>query len=333
MQEKGHEIFFTCREKEFETYLLKKYGFLYESFGRKYSSKIGKLIGLFEFDIKEIKTSIRFRPDILISHGSMYTAHTAFLLGKPHISLEDSGNMEQIRLYKPFTKVILTPDVLVEDLGGKQIKYNSYHELAYLHPNYFKPNDSIFKLLKISVNEEYCILRFVSWQATHDSGQKGFTLEDKLALVKLMSAKMKVFISSESKLSNELEAYQIHIPPEKIHDALYHASIVVSEGATIASEAGVLGTTSVYVNTLRRSYCEDQERFGLVYSFQDPQKAFSKIESLISDERKMKKQYKSLQMLLKEKVDLTAFLMWFIENWPQSYTVMNENPDYHLRFK
>jgi len=53
MQEKEHEIFFTCREKEFEIYLLGIYGFKFKSFGNKYSSKLGKLWGLIEFDIKE----------------------------------------------------------------------------------------------------------------------------------------------------------------------------------------------------------------------------------------------------------------------------------------
>lgn len=79
MQQLGHKIFFTCREKEFEIYLLNKYGFEYKSFGRKYSSKIGKIFGLLEFDIKELLSGLKFNPDIFLSHGSIYAAHAAFL--------------------------------------------------------------------------------------------------------------------------------------------------------------------------------------------------------------------------------------------------------------
>ena len=43
MQKKGHTIFFTCREKEFEIYLLEKYGFAFKSFGKKYFSPLGKI--------------------------------------------------------------------------------------------------------------------------------------------------------------------------------------------------------------------------------------------------------------------------------------------------
>ena len=36
--------------------------------------------------------------------------------------------------------------------------------------------------------------------------------------------------------------------------------------------------------------------------------------------------------MLKEKIDVTAFMVWFIENYPESAKIMKENPDYQLRF-
>jgi hypothetical protein len=329
----NNEVFFTCREKEFETDLLDYYGFRYKTFGKKYKSLLFKLWGFIEFTVREFLVGLRFKPDILISHGSIYAAVAAFFLKKPHISLEDSGNMEQIRLYRPFTKAIITPDVLPEDLGEKQIKYRAYHEIAYLHPNYFNPDSSIYKLLNINRNEKYCIIRFVSWNATHDEGQRGFSYNDKIHLVELLFSRIKVFISSESDLPDKFNPFKISIPPERMHDALYFASIVIGEGATMASEAGVLGTTTVYVNTIRRSYCEDQERFGLVYNFQNAKKAIEKIESLISNSESLKKQVKPRNLLLSEKIDLTAFLIWFVKNWPESFKIMKEDPGYQLRFK
>jgi len=43
MQIKGNELFFTCREKEFEIELLRHYGFNFQSLGEKYHSATGKL--------------------------------------------------------------------------------------------------------------------------------------------------------------------------------------------------------------------------------------------------------------------------------------------------
>ena len=181
MQEKGHRILFTCREKEFERHLLDIYGFHYLSFGKKYSSKIGKMWGLIEFDLKELLAGLKFKPDVLLSHGSIYAAHAAFLLKKPHIAFEDTGNWEQVRFYFPFTDVILTSDIFSIDYGSdKQIRYKSHHELAYLHPKYFKVDNSIFEELGIDYKQKFVIFRLVAWNATHDFGQKGISKEIRL---------------------------------------------------------------------------------------------------------------------------------------------------------
>jgi asparagine synthase (glutamine-hydrolysing) len=56
--------------------------------------------------------------------------------------------------------------------------------LAYLHPTYFTPDKSILNELNINENEKYVIIRFVSWNATHDFGHKGISYENKLKAIK-----------------------------------------------------------------------------------------------------------------------------------------------------
>ena len=175
MQQKGHILLFTCRQKEFEIELLSAAGFAYKSFGKHYLTKIGKVWGLLRFNLQMLLTALKFKPSLFLSHGSIYAAQIAWLLRKPHVSMEDTGNMEQVRLYKPFTKAILTPNILIKELGPKQIRYNSYHEIAYLHPSIFKPDISVKGKLGLNLEDKYCIIRFVSWNATHDAGHTGFS--------------------------------------------------------------------------------------------------------------------------------------------------------------
>jgi hypothetical protein len=263
----------------------------------------------------------------------MYAGYAAFLMRKPHIALEDSGNMEQIRFYLPVSNVILSPDVLPVSLGYKHLRYNGYHELMYLIPKYYTPNPDIYSFLGISKEEPYAILRFVAWEASHDSGQKGFNLDVKRNLVKMLSARLRVFISGERKLPDEFKPYQIEIPFDKMHDVLAFADIYVGEGATMASEAGILGTPSIYFSTIRRCYNEDQEQYGTVLNFSSTSGLFEKIEEILStvDNRN---HFKLLsKKLIEDKIDSTAFLVWFIENYPESFKIMKENPDYQLRFK
>lgn len=334
MQKNGHEFFFTCRNKEFEIYLLEKYRFQYISFGKHFKSKCGKIIGLIKFVFLMLHYSLKFKPDIYLSHGSIYASITSWMINKPHISLEDSGNMEQIKLYRPFTEAIVVPEILPEHLGAKEVRYKSFHEIAYLHQKYFIPKPEILNVLGIQKNQKYAILRFVSWTATHDAGQKGFSLKDKRKLISLIKAKeMEVIISSESSLPEEFNKYAVRFPPELMHDAIYFASIFIGEGATMASEAGVLGTTAVYVNSIRRSYCELQERYNLVFNFQNANDAFVKIQQILDENILLEKNLAGAIKLVGENIDLTAFLIWFVENYPNSFRIMKENPAYQNRFR
>ena len=337
MQRKGHDILFTCREKEFEIYLLEHYGFQYKSFGKKYSSRIGKLWGLIEFDIKEFILGLKFKPDLFLSHGSIYAAHAAWLLGKPHISLEDTGNWEQIRLYLPFTDVVLTPDVLPHDYGYKHIRYAGYHELAYLHPNWFNCNGNVTDHLFVGKTEPYAVLRFVSWRATHDKGLSGFSDENKIKAVKEFSKYARVFISSEKELPEELEPYRIKTPPERMHDVLAHAKLFFGESATMASESAVLGTPAIYLNEHWLGYTNEEQEYGLLFSYKvSPEDQIAAIEkgfSLLQQPGLEEDMKQNRSRFLSEKIDPTAFMVWFIENYPESFNVLKENPDYQYNFK
>jgi len=329
------EILFTTRDKENELYLLEKYGFKYISFGENRKSTLGKILGLFYFNIRMLIVALKFKPKIFLSHGSMYAAQIAWLLRRAHISLEDSGNEEQIRLYAPFTKAIVTPDFLPNNLGQKQIRYKSNHELAYLHPNYFKSDNDIITYLNIQEDQPYAILRFVSWLATHDSGQKGLTSKNKEELINYLTSKnIRVFISTERhKLPEKLKKYSIKIPPDKMHDALAKATLYIGEGATMASEAGVLGTPSLYVSTIERCYNIDQEKYGLVFNFTDFNGVLKKVEEILSLDNASIEFQKRRKKFLNDKIDFTSFFIWFVENWPKSFQIMKEDADYQYNFK
>ena len=328
---KGHVVLFTVRSSECEIELLKAYDFKYFVLGKKHKSLPGKIVGIIKFDLKLLSVALKYKPDIFLSHGSIYAAHVAAMMGKPHISMEDSGNMEQIRLYRPFTKAILTPDILQEQLGDKQVRYKGYHELCYLHPKYFQPDTDVKKLLGIKDNEKYVIVRFVSWKATHDIGEGGFSDGEKVLLIERLAGRFRVFITAEGALPGEFEKLRLSIPPQLLHHVLAFAEIVVSEGATIASEAGLLGSPSVYYSSIARSYLEDQEKYGTVHNFRPGNGIMQKIENIVSGDKNV---YKAKsKKLIGDKIDVNAFLVWFIENYPQSLKIMKENPDHQLEFK
>ncbi len=336
--EKGHKILFTCREKECVIELLDSYGFPYKSFGINYSSIAKKMWGLLKYDIMMIMTSIKFKPDIFLSHSSMYAAQAAFILGKPHIAFEDTFNFEQIRLYEPFSKVVLTSDYDHPLKKEKVIKYAGYHELAYLHRNNFKPDRSVLKELDLAENEKYTVIRFVSWNATHDRGHSGISFENKIKAVKEFGKKAKVFISSEGELPDELKKYQLRTAPHEMHNILAFASMLFGESATMAAECAMLGVPSIYLDDTGRYYTRDLEKkYGLIFNYtetqEDQKKAIDKGIEILNTPNILEEWQRRRNIMLSEKIDVTAFLVWFVENYPESVKVMRQNPDYQLRFR
>lgn len=321
MQNRGHEIKITASEKDITYQLLQEYGFDFIKIGNYGTSLFKKAINILLLDVAMYKSVKKFNPDIFIGFGSIRAAHVSFLMQKPCILLEDTEHsIEQILLYLPFIKKILTPGCFQRNLGSKHIKFNGYTELSYLHPNYFKPNPSVLDKMGIKKNEPYSLLRFVSWSASHDIGQHG--IKNKYDLVKNLEQFGRVFISSEKPLPPELQQYSLNLTPGKIHDVLYFAQLYMGEGGTMATEAALLGTPAIFVSSLAGTmgnFTELEKKYSLMYSYKNPKRALEKAIELLHQDN-LKENWKiKREKLLNDKIDVTAFLIDFIEKYHDTH--------------
>jgi len=323
LENDGHEVKILAWTKDLTIYLLNFYGFEYEIVGKNYKGLAKKAYGMFESDIKALKIAKKFKPDIL-AWGGPYLAHVSKLIGKPHIGFTDTEHAGLANwLSNPFSDVIVTPACYKGKINPKKhVTYNGYEELTYLHPNYFKPDPAVLDDLGLSKNDRYIILRLVSWQASHDIGEHGFELTDLRSYIRELENYGKVFITSEAGLEDDFEKYKIKVPPEKMHDLLYYATMYIGEGAAMATEAGILGTPSIYVSSLvgtMGNFEELEKRYGLVYAFQNSTFALEKALEVLDITNIKEKWRKKREKLLEEKIDVTKFMTEFIENYPQSF--------------
>jgi predicted glycosyltransferase len=315
MKEKGHDLLVVSRNKEIEHQLLKRYKIPFISRGKGFESAIGKFIYLLYADLKIFLLAIRFRPHVFINFLHPYPSHVAWLLGSKSIVFSDTEHAKlHHKLTIPFASQVYTPECYRIDLKRKHIRFKGYMELAYLHPNYFKPDPGILDILKINKGEKYVIIRFVSWAATHDFGHSGMTLENKRKAVHELEKYARVFISSEGKLTEDLEQYRIHIPSDKMHDALHYASLLFGESATMASESSVLGTPSIFIDNDGRGYTDEQEKkYHLVHNFsetlEDQESAIQKAVQILKDPNSDKKFIEARENLLKECIDTTDLMV------------------------
>ena len=322
LERDGYKVYVTAMDKEITLQLLDTYGFEYDVVGKNVGGLFNKAWNMVKVDLKLLKTVKKFGADLLVSVGSPYLAQVSNLVRKSHVSFEDTEHSKFDWLLLPFTTVSIRPSCYKKETKNREIRYNGYHELAYLHPNYFNPNSRVLDDFGLSKSDNFIILRFVSWDAHHDINDRGFT--NILDAVKALERYGRILITSEKKLPEELEKYRIIVPSEKIHHLLYFATLYIGESATMASESAMLGTPSIFVSTSRRGYTDELEsKYGLVYTFSDPGKgqehALEKAVELLKNEN-IKSEWREKRLkMLSEKIDVTKFMTDFIENYPESF--------------
>jgi predicted glycosyltransferase len=151
--------------------------------------------------------------------------------------------------------------------------------------------------------------------------------------VDLLEKHMHVFISSESDLPDEFQRFKIRIMPHQMHDVLYFAEIFIGEGATMASEAGLLGTPSFYINSIPACNNIDQENYNTVFNFNIEKGLIEKVGKIL-EKNNAKSDWKlKSEKIFQDKINVTAFLIWFVENYPGSLKTLKNDPDYQLNFK
>jgi len=237
---------------------------------------------------------------------------------KPHITFTDTENVKLMdSISEPFADVILTSTAYLREHGRRQIRYPGYHELAYLHPNRFKPNHNVYTKLGLKEGDRYAIVRFVSWSAHHDMGHRGMTAENKSRLVYELSKYMKVLVSSEGEITPELRKHLIPIPPQDMHDALAFAQLFVGESATMASECAMLGTPALYLNSQRFGCTNEQASYGMLEQFDESGQGQDAIVEraieIASDSEYKRRLMNNHTNMLQDKIDVTDYMVKAVE--------------------
>lgn len=317
LQENGHEIQIFARAKENTKKMLAEYGFEYK-LSKHYTSMPGKALGIFVNDFLLYKYAREFNPDIFVSPGSPYSAHVSRFIGKPHVAFSDTeiaGIVTKLTL--PFTDKIYTSTSFYLDLGPKQERFNGYCELAYLHPKYFTPKKEIVK--KYQLKDNYILLRLSALASNHDIHATGFGFktEDELKeFVHEIEKYGQIIIFSEISHWQVIREYQIEIDSRDLHDLIYFSKLYIGEGASMASEAAILGVPSIYVSNTERGYLNElEQKYGLVYNIIERDNALKKAIEILKNKKTREEWNYKKDIMLREKIDVVNFMVDAIEQY------------------
>ncbi len=327
----------SARDKDITLDLLKLHCIPFFPRGKGLYSTFGRIWYLIKTDLYLINKVKLFDPDICVGMSSPYLAHVAAYLRKPVIIYEDTEAAIWVhKLFLPFADTILTPKCFRKNLNNRQLKISSFKELAYLHPKQFLP-ETIKLHTKSSKNGKLTFVRFISRVNNHDKGIGGLSDKLKTEIIKTLIGYSDVIISTEKGLPVLFPELELNQNIEKVHSILASADLYVGESATMAAEAAILGVPAIYLDNKSTGYIDELSlNYHMIKTFSTSKYSvelalLKAAEMIQSNEKEKCKLYHN--KLLSENIDFTAFLVWFIENYPVSVRIMQKDSDYQYRFK
>jgi predicted glycosyltransferase len=317
LRERGYELIVTSRHKEMATDLLDAFGIPHVPVS---AMRMGGAFGLVKElcarDLRLLRVVSGWRPDVMAAIGGIFIAHAGLLSRARSLVFYDTENARlQNALTYPFASRVIVPRCYAAWTPRRRtLRYAGYQELSYLRPPYFSADRAIAVANGLSADRPTYLLRLVSWNASHDIGERGLSWDAVRRVCARLGAAARVVISSEAELPADLRSYAYAGDPAEIHHVMGHCAGFFGESATMASECAVLGVPAVYAALTGRGYTDEQEtRYGLVKNVRrlDAAALDGAVEWLLAfgaeDARKRRRQ------LLDDTCDVAEFVVRAIE--------------------
>lgn len=319
LEARGHQTRVVAREKDVTTGLLDRLGIPYEVVGRSGKKNyVAQAAELLTRDAALMRIARDFKPDAIATRNPA-GAQAGRFLGIPSVFDTDNGRSAGIHFWSaaPFAHIITTPRCLDEDYGRRHVKYPGYKQSAYLHPHHFTPDPQVRAELGVAPGERFFIVRIVANVASHDGGESGISADANRTLIAKLRERGRVFITAEGELPAEHAGLRFPLPPDRLHDALAFADLLVSDSGTVAAEAAVLGTPNLHLSTWagRLSYLEEYEhRYGLMYAFKHDKVSdfMAQLDRWLAEPNLRQLLAAGHQRLLRENVDVAEWFTNFL---------------------
>lgn len=322
LQAKSHKVVIVIKSKDVLEKLLIDSHLPYINIAPKLkkNGKVALYVSLIKRIVTLTKIILKYKPTKLAG-----SAAELAILGKlfripSYVFFEDDFEVvpKFAKIAGPLSTYLVCPNCCSAwKWNDKKIGYNSYHELAYLHPNHFTPDatkvEKIFDLKKRNF-----ILRFAQLTAYHDVGKSGIDTTIAQQLIDILLPHGNIYITSERPLEPQFEKYRIQISPLDIHHALYFADMYIGDSQTMTAEAAVLGTPAIRFNDFvgELAYLEELEhkyQLTLGIKADNPQKLIEVTRVLVNTDNLKQVWQEKRTNMLKQSIDFSEFMISLLE--------------------
>lgn len=321
LESHGHQTRILARDKEVTLRLLDALGLPYQAVGRpSRRGRLGQLVELVARDAALVRLIKGFDADVVVTRNPA-GVQAARVAGVTGIFDTDDGSAAGIHFQaaRPFAHFLTSPDCLPEYWGNRHWRYRGYKQSAYLHPDHFTPDPRVLEELGVARDEPFYLVRFVAMNASHDSGESGMPLDVKREVIRRLEQRGRVFLSTEGATPKEWAHLRLPTSPDRMHDVLAFAHLVVGDSQTMAAEAAFLGTPALRASTFagRISYLEELEHtYGLTWGYhpRDAGRLLEKLDELLGLGAELAPAMaERRERLLRDKVNIADWFVDFIE--------------------
>jgi len=130
----------------------------------------------------------------------------------------------------------------------------------------------------------------------------------------------------------------VPVKPSDIHHLLAFSDIYIGDSQSMAVEAAVLGTPSIRFNDFAEKISvlkELEHRYKLTISIDsgNTQKLLDTVDAMLAT-KALKQIYRDRkEKMIADKINVSEFMVWFIEHFPESIKTIRRNPSVQEKFR
>jgi len=338
LQKMDREIKIVTRNKDILTDLLSGVDAVNIAPSYRKKSKLSIVFDLLRRDSEVYNIAKNWKPDVMVG-SAIEISHVGKILRIPSIFYGEDDVKLWFRgaiLCYPFCTHIISPLSCDNYIWNKKtISYKGFQKLAYLHPNWFKPDRN---KVHIPFDKRFFILRFSGLNAFHDTKANGINNSTAEQIIELLKPHGEILISSERELPEKFENYRFQGNVKDIHHYLYYADLYLGDSQSMAVETAMLGTPGIRFNNFVGKIgvleeIEKEYKLSFGFSTDDKDMMLEKVKEIAENQEYSEKFRERREKLLNDKIDVCAFFVWFLDNYPKSVKILKDDPSYQDKFK
>jgi hypothetical protein len=283
--------------------------FPFTSIGAYRKSLVGKVLGVAYRFPRFLNHVRRGGYDVVVSFGGIGICHATFVLGKPSVIFDDDIEYGiGFYPYKWFATRLVMPEQ-IPARGKNLVRYRGFKELAYLHPNHFKPDECALQEYGLRPGE-YVFVREVSKSSMNYAHLESGQLAD--VCRRLRTLGLNVVLSLEDK--SLLDRFVPHCtileePVRDIYSLMHFALLTISSGDTMARESCLTGTPVIYSGGRYMSVNTELKKKGVFFEPDDENPIMKLVGTIIEQNIKQKTREIVHQAFLNEWEDTTKVIV------------------------